>query len=167
MYPEENQHHQSPGFNTYKTLGRQIQFPSDQFEGASCFSWGFPSDAIGKELSCRCRRHKRLGSIPGLGRSPGVGKATKRIPMDRGAWWATVHSIAKSRTPLKQLRTHISFSCRISGRSALTISLCISAYSNLSVSYISVPLLHPIPPYQGKPGKGENLVCADSVEPSE
>ena len=25
------------------------------------------------------------------------------IPMDRGAWWATVHSVAKSWTQLKQL----------------------------------------------------------------
>ena len=26
-----------------------------------------------------------------------------RIPMDRGAWWATVHGVAKSRTGLKRL----------------------------------------------------------------
>ena len=44
-----------------------------------------------------------LDSIPGLGRSPGGdGMATHssilawRIPMDRGAWWATVHRVAKS-----------------------------------------------------------------------
>ena len=29
-----------------------------------------------------------------------------RIPLDRAAWWATVHSIAKSQTRLKQLSTH-------------------------------------------------------------
>ena len=28
-----------------------------------------------------------------------------RIPMDRGAWWATVHGVAKSQTRLKQLST--------------------------------------------------------------
>ena len=28
-----------------------------------------------------------------------------RIPMDRGAWGATVHGVAKSRTQLKQLST--------------------------------------------------------------
>ena len=45
--------------------------------------------------------------IPGLGKSPGEGIAThSRIlalenPMDRGAWWATVHGIAKSQTQLK------------------------------------------------------------------
>ena len=26
--------------------------------------------------------------------------------MDRGAWWATVHRVAKSRKPLKQLSMH-------------------------------------------------------------
>ena len=26
--------------------------------------------------------------------------------MDRGAWWATVHGVAKSQTPLKQMSTH-------------------------------------------------------------
>ena len=26
-------------------------------------------------------------------------------PMDRGAWWALVHGVAKSRTPRKQLST--------------------------------------------------------------
>ena len=28
-----------------------------------------------------------------------------RIPMDRGAWWATVHGVTKSRTQLKRLST--------------------------------------------------------------
>ena len=47
-----------------------------------------------------------LGSIPGLGRSPGEGHRTHscilawRIPMNRGAWRATVHGVAKSRTRL-------------------------------------------------------------------
>ena len=44
------------------------------------------------------------GLIPGSGRSPGVGNGNSlqysclKIPMDRGAWWATVHGAAKSRT---------------------------------------------------------------------
>ena len=42
------------------------------------------------------------GSIPGLGRSPGEGNDNTlrypclEIPMDGGAWWATVHGVAKS-----------------------------------------------------------------------
>ena len=46
------------------------------------------------------------GSILGLGRSPGEGKGNPlqhsclENPMDGGAWWATVHGVAKSRTQL-------------------------------------------------------------------
>ena len=48
-----------------------------------------------------------LDSIPGLGRSPGGGHSNPlqysclENPMNRGAWQATVHSVAKSQTPLK------------------------------------------------------------------
>ena len=47
-----------------------------------------------------------LGSIPGLGRSPGEGNGNPlqyswlENSMDRGAWWATIHGVAKSRTRL-------------------------------------------------------------------
>ena len=43
------------------------------------------------------------GSIPGLGRSPGGGHgnplqcSSLENPMDRAAWWAPVHGVAKSR----------------------------------------------------------------------
>ena len=46
------------------------------------------------------------GSIPGSGGSPGEGNGTPPQhsclgnPMDRGAWWAAVHGVAKSRTRL-------------------------------------------------------------------
>ena len=49
---------------------------------------------------------REAGSIPGSGRSPGVGKGTLlQYPclensMGRGAWWATVHGAAKSRMQL-------------------------------------------------------------------
>ena len=52
------------------------------------------------------------GSIPGWGRSPGGGHGNPlqysclENPMDRGAWRATVHKVAKSRTWLKRLSTH-------------------------------------------------------------
>ena len=50
--------------------------------------------------------------IPGLGRSPGVGNGNPlqysclENSMDREAWRATVHKIAKSWTQLKQLSTN-------------------------------------------------------------
>ena len=54
-------------------------------------------------------RDRRL--IPGLQRSPGEGNGNPlqysclKNPMDRRAWWATVHRVTKSHTGLKQLRT--------------------------------------------------------------
>ena len=49
------------------------------------------------------------GLIPGSRRSPEGGKDNSlqysclENPMDRGAWWATVHSVAQSQTQLKRL----------------------------------------------------------------
>ena len=46
------------------------------------------------------------GSIPGSGRSLGVGNGKPLQysclgnAMDRGAWWATVHGVARNRTQL-------------------------------------------------------------------
>ena len=53
-----------------------------------------------------------LGSIPGLGRYSEGGNGNLlqysylENPMDRGAWWATVHGVAKSQTGLKRPSTH-------------------------------------------------------------
>ena len=49
------------------------------------------------------------GSIPGSGRSLGEGNGNPlqysclENPMDGGAWWATVHAVAKSQTRLSDL----------------------------------------------------------------
>ena len=48
-------------------------------------------------------------SIPGSGRSPGEGNGNPLQysylgnPMDKGAWWATVHGVAKSWTRLNDI----------------------------------------------------------------
>ena len=47
-----------------------------------------------------------MGSIPGLGRSPGIGNGNPlqysclQNLLDRGAWRATVHGVAKSQLQL-------------------------------------------------------------------
>ena len=57
----------------------------------------------GKESACDAGD---LGSIPGSGKSPGEGNGNLLQhfclgnPMDRGAWWAAVHGVTKSRTQL-------------------------------------------------------------------
>ena len=64
-------------------------------------SLGFPRSSVGKESTCHTGD---LGSVPGLGRSPGGGQPAPvsilawRISMDRGAWQTTVHGVAKSQT---------------------------------------------------------------------
>ena len=63
----------------------------------------FPGGSDGKEFACNIGD---MGSITGLGRSPGVGNGNPlqysclENSMDREAWRATVHGVAKSRTQL-------------------------------------------------------------------
>ena len=65
--------------------------------------FGLPSSSVVKNLPANAGD---VGSIPGLGRSSGEGNGNplqySRLgnPMDRGAWWATVHRVAKSQTRL-------------------------------------------------------------------
>ena len=71
----------------------------------SC-SASFRGSLAGKESACNASYTGDTDSVPGLGRSPGEGNGSHssilawRIP-DRGAWWATVHTITKSWTQLK------------------------------------------------------------------
>ena len=68
------------------------------------FYQAFPGGSDSKETACNARD---LGSIPGLGRSPGEGNSKPlqyyclENSMDRGAWWATVLGVPKSQTRLK------------------------------------------------------------------
>ena len=58
----------------------------------------------GKESACNAGATGDEGSIPGSGRSPGGGHGKPlhysclENPMDREAWWATFHRVAKSQT---------------------------------------------------------------------
>ena len=65
------------------------------------WKWGFPSDSAVKNLPANAGD---MGSIPGLGRSPGQGNVNPlqypclKNSMGRGAWWVTVQRVAKSQT---------------------------------------------------------------------
>jgi len=60
-----------------------------------------------KNLPANVRDVRDEGSIPGLGRSHGGGRGNPlqysclENPLDRGAWWATVHGVTNSGTRLK------------------------------------------------------------------
>ena len=64
--------------------------------------WGFPGGASGKDDDGGDTRD--VGLSPGSGKSPGEGHdnplqhSCLENPMDRGAWWATIHGVAKSQT---------------------------------------------------------------------
>ena len=66
--------------------------------------WCFPGGSDGKESTCNADDKGDVGSIPGLGKSPGVGHGNPlqysclKNSMDRAAWQATVHGVAKSWT---------------------------------------------------------------------
>ena len=66
----------------------------------------FPGGSDGKESTCDVGD---LGSLPGLGRSPGGGHGNPlqypclENPMDGEAWWAAVYGVAQSQTQLKRL----------------------------------------------------------------
>ena len=72
--------------------------------------WCFP---VVKKIPANTGDIRDMGLIPGLERFPGGGHGNPlqysclENPMDRGAWWATVHGVAKSKTRLKRLSTHI------------------------------------------------------------
>ena len=95
-----------------KNLPAVQETPVDSWVGKICWRTdrlstpvfsGFPCGSAGKESTCNAGD---LGSIPGLGRSPGEGKGNPlqyswlENPMDGGAWWATVHRVTKSQTRL-------------------------------------------------------------------
>ena len=83
----------------WRTLESTVQYP------------GKPWCLSGKGSACRCTSARDMGSIPGLGRSSGEGNGNPLQysclgnPMDRGAWWATVHGVAKIWTQLSNKTT--------------------------------------------------------------
>ena len=66
----------------------------------------------GSEVKASASNGGDPGSIPGSGRSPGEGNGNPlqysclENPMDRGAWQATVHGVAKSRTQLRDFTSY-------------------------------------------------------------
>ena len=84
---------------------------------------GFPGGSEVKASACNAGD---LGSIPGSGRSPREGNGNPlqqysclENPMDRGAWWSTIHRVAKSRTQLSNFTSLLHFTsyftiCRLS-----------------------------------------------------
>ena len=94
-----------------------------------------PRWSVGKESACNAGE---LGLIPGLERSPGVRNGNPlqysylENSMDRGAWRATVHGVAKSQTQLNDLTWH-----------SIAHFSSFQSSGLLSSKYISLPLFFP------------------------
>ena len=76
----------------------------------------FPDCSVVKNPPANARDARNEGSVPGLGRSPGVGNGNPlrysclENSMDRGAWQAKVHGVTKNLTRLSTcVHTHNQF----------------------------------------------------------
>ena len=92
---KENSHLWSPVLGALTSLQLNSHNPED--------TEGFPGGSDGKESACNAGD---LDSVPGLGRSTGgrhgnLNILAWRIPMERGAWWARIHGVAKSQKRLR------------------------------------------------------------------
>ena len=68
------------------------------------YKGGFQGGSVVKNPPASAEGTNNTGSIPGLGRSPGVGNGNPlqysclENCQNRGAWWATVHGVTKNWT---------------------------------------------------------------------
>ena len=97
----------TPSSNAWSTC----LFPSSPIEQRIKFAHhyssikDFPGSSVVKNPPANTRNSN---SIPGLGRSPGEGRGNPpqqsclENPMDREAWWATVHGVTKELDTTKQ-----------------------------------------------------------------
>ena len=91
----------------YSGLGNSMDYsPWGYKESDTTEQLSLSFDAYGKESTCQCRRHRRWGFSPWVGKIPWSRKRQPtpvflpRKSHDRRAWQATVHRVAKSQTCL-------------------------------------------------------------------
>ena len=104
---------------------RERKRPADRKRDSSCklkttwvkcdtfwkrlYQFGFPGGSGSKESACNAGDP---GWILGLGRSSGEGNGNPlQNPMDRGAWWATVHGVPKESGTTERLTLSLSYQC--------------------------------------------------------
>ena len=72
-------------------------------------NWGFPGGSVVQNMPINARD---VGLIPGSGRFPGEGNGNPlqysylENPMDREAWWATVHRVTKESDTTQRLNSN-------------------------------------------------------------
>ena len=90
----------------------KVQFSDISFDFCQSISWSFPDGSVVKNPPAKAG-DTRL--IPGSGRSSRAGNTLQysclENPRDRGAWWDTVHGVAKSRTWMSNWACHSQYLC--------------------------------------------------------
>ena len=79
------------------------------WQGAACGYRGAPRGSDGEESACRCRTPEfdpQVGKVPWRRAWLPTQYSCLENPKDRGAWWATVHGVTKSRTRLRDFTSH-------------------------------------------------------------
>ena len=106
-------------------------------------SQGFPGGSDGKASA---RNAEGPGSIPGSGRSPGEGNGNPlqysclENSMDGGAWWATVHGVAKSRTRLSDFTKLLKWGPPV--RQKLPVNDCLTGRLVVNLTHDFIPTRH-------------------------
>ena len=99
-------------FPLYVCIFTRILFSPCLFVSLSSYNRASQAALVVKNLPAHAGDIRDVGSVPGLGRSPGGGHGNPlqysclENPMDRGAWQATIHRVAMSQTQPKQLSGH-------------------------------------------------------------
>ena len=91
-----------------RSLGQEDPLEKEMATHSSILAWNIPwtEEPGGLQSLANAEDKRDVGSIPGLGRSPEGGYdnplqySCLQNPMDRGAWWASVRGVTKSRIQL-------------------------------------------------------------------
>ena len=97
LYPNNLWEGEPPKADTFLPASYIIAFPLDTSVGLM----GFPEGSGIKKKTCQSRRRwfdHWVRKTPGGGNGNPLQYSCWDNPMDRGAWWATVHEVAKSWT---------------------------------------------------------------------
>ena len=80
-----------------------------EWDTTAWVAYGLPRWRCGKELVCQCSRQQETGFHPWVEKTPEEGNGNPaqdsclENPIGRGAWWATIHRVAKSWIRLSDL----------------------------------------------------------------
>ena len=111
---------------------------------------GLSGGSDGKEFACNAGD---LGLIPGLGRSPGEGNSYPlqysclEKPTNRGAWWAAVHGVTKSRTRLSDFTFTTHYVTFSSVQFSSVAQSCPALCDPMNRSMPGLPVHHQLPEF--------------------